>query len=185
MLKRSIILLSFLMLFSCGKNADEKTADAVLSANISLSKGDCQSAINVLEDNGRVNDNAAYLKTLASAYACRAKYSSVVLFSGDLVKIITPAPSGPLNGIATFSTSQVTVQNPLQNDSSFRDLQKAIDILLYAGGIPSTTEPTSAERLKYFTSLEAGDIDAQLLYMMLVQIGKFMYVYGNSSVAGV
>lgn len=182
MLKRSVIFLCLILLFSCGKNVDEKTADAVLSANIALSKGDCQVAIDTLEGNGRVNDNAAYLKTLSSAYACRAGYSTVTFFANDIS--LTPSPA-PLGGTTLYSTSKVTIQNPLQNDASFRDLQKAIDILLYAGGIASTTEPTVAERAKYFTALEAGDINAQLMYMILVQMGKYMHVYGNVSAAGV
>lgn len=178
------ILFAFLslLLFSCGKNADEKTADAILSANISLSKSDCQAAITTLEENGRVNNSAAYLKTLASAYACRAGYSTTVFFSDDLSKAVSPAPLG---GTATFSTSQKTFQNPLQNDASFIDLQTAIDILLYAGGIALTTEPTTTERKKYFSTLEVGDIDALLLYMEFVQLGRFLYVYGNSSALGV
>lgn len=185
MKKWPLILFLLFLTSSCGKNTDEKTADAILSANIALSKGNCQSAITTLESHGRVNDNAAYLKTLASAYACRAGYSTTVLFATNLTKLFTPVPAGPLNGAATFTTSQVTAQNPLQNDPYFRDLQTAIDILLYAGGIASTTEPTATERAKYFSSSEAGDINAQLLYMILVQLGKYMYVYGDSSAAGV
>ncbi len=182
MLKNSIIILSLMLLFSCGKTTDEKTADAILSANIALSKGDCQVAISTLEANGRVNSNAAYLKTLASAYACRAGYSTVTLFATDLAKTVTPAPLG---GTTKYTTSSAAVSSTLQNDSKFKDLQTAINILLYAGGIDSLTEPTSAERAKYFSSSDAGDIDAQLLYMMLVQLGRYMYFYGDSSATGV
>lgn len=182
MLKSFIYFLSLLMLFSCGKNADQKTADAILSANIALSKGNCQNAINVLEENGRVNDNAAYLKTLASAYACRAGYSTLTFFTTDISKTVTPAPLG---GTTTYSTSSAAVQSTLQNDSSYSDLQTAINILLYAGGIPSGTEPTTTERKKYFTSSEVADIDSQLLYMVMVQLGHYMYFYGDSSATGV
>lgn len=182
MLNPLLVFTLFFVLVSCGKNTDEKTADATLSANIALSKGDCQAAINTLEANGRANNNAPYLKTLASAYACRAGYSTVTFFTSDLSKTIIPTPLG---GVTTYTTSQVTVQNPLQNDQKFKDLQTGIDILLYAGGINPTTEPTSAERKKYFSASVAEDIDAQLLYMILVQLGKYMYVYGDASVAGV
>jgi hypothetical protein len=182
MLKYSIFILISLLFFSCGASVDEKTEAAVLSANIALGKGDCQSAINVLEANGRANSNGPYLKTLASAYACRAGYSTVTFFSSDISKTITPAPLG---GTTLYSTSSAAVVTTLQNDEKFKDMQKAIDILLYAGGIDSTTEPTSAERAKYFSATVAGDIDTQLLYLVLAQLGRYMYYYGNADAAGV
>lgn len=182
MLKHLFFVTTMLFLFSCGKSAEEKTADAVLSANISLSKGNCQDAINTLEDNGRVNTNAAYLKTLSSAYACRAGYSTLTFFTDDISKTVTPAPLG---GTTIYSTSDNAVITTLQNDSSYQDLLTAINILLYAGGISAGTEPTSAERARYFNSTEAADIDSQLLYMVLVQLGRYGYFYGDSSATGV
>jgi len=181
MIKPFIYSFVLILLFSCGKNADQKTADAVLSANIALSKGHCQSAIDVLEENGRVNGNAVYLKTLASAYACRAGYSTLTFFTTDIAKTVTPAPLG---GTTTYSTSNAAVTTTLQSDSSFQDMQTAINILLYAGGISSSTEPTTNERKKYFTNSEVADIDSQLLYMMLVQLGRYGYFYGDSSATG-
>lgn len=182
MMRFLIIILALTMLFSCGKNADQKTADAVLSANIALSQGNCQDAITVLEENGRVNTNSAYLKTLASAYACRAGYSTLTFFSTDISKTVTPAPLG---GTTTYSTSSAAVASTLQADQSYQDLRTAINILLYAGGISSTTEPTTAERKKHFSDTEVADIDSQLLYMVLVQLGRYAYFYGDSSATGV
>lgn len=181
-MKSLIFIFALTLLFSCGKNADQKTADAVLSANIALSKGNCQHAIDVLEENGRVNSNAVYLKTLASAYACRAGYSTLTFFTTDISKTVVPAPLG---GTTTYSTSSAAVQSTLQNDSSYSDLKTAINILLYAGGIPSGTEPTTAERKKHFTTSEVADMDSQLLYMVLVQLGRYGYFYGDSSATGV
>lgn len=181
MFKNSIIFLSLILLFSCGKTADQQTADAVLSANIALSKGNCQEAIDTLEANGRVNNNSAYLKTLASGYACRAGYSTLTFFTTDITKTTTPAPLG---GTSIYSTSSAPVQTTLQNDSSFKDLQTAINILLYAGGIDPTVEPTTAERKKHFPTSEVADIDSELLYMTMVQLGRYMHFYGNGSAAG-
>ena len=181
MLKLSLILSTILLLFSCGKTADEETLGVVLSANIALSNGDCQKAIDTLENYGRVNTSAPYLKTLSSAYACRAGYSTVTFFSSDFAKTTTKTPLG---GLTLYSTSSTAVVSTLQNDEVFKDLQKAIDILLYAGGIASDSEPTSAARAKHFSSSVAGDIDSQLLYLVLVQLGRYMYYYGNVSAAG-
>lgn len=170
------------LLFSCGKSSQEEIADAVTSANILLSTRQCQAAIDLLEEIGRKNKNAFYLKALASAYACRAGYSTTTYFGSDIQKTATPAPLG---GMSTYSTSITTLTSPLTLDSKFRDLQTAIDLLLYAGGIPLTTEPKVTERAKYFSASEAGDINAQLTFMMLVQLGKLIRVYGDTNFAGV
>lgn len=181
MLKRSFFLLILFFVFSCGQSAEDKTTSAILSANIFLSKGDCQGAINVLEANGRQVSHAHYLKTLSSAYACRANYSAVTFFADDLGLTTTPPPFG---GSSIYSTSLTTVAGTLQADFYFRDLQTAIDILLYAGGIPTTLEPTALERSRYFTADEAADINSQLLFMLFVQFGKYLHHYGNGSAAG-
>lgn len=168
--------------FSCGKSKDQEIKDAILSANIYLSTRQCQPAIDLLESMGRQNRNAHYLKALSSAYACRAGYSTTVFFGDDVSKTATPSPLG---GMTTYSTSIVETTSPLTEDSNFRDLQTAIDILLYAGGIASTTEPTTVERAKYFSANQAGDINSQLAFMMLVQVGKLMKVYADTNAAGV
>jgi hypothetical protein len=175
--KWPILFIVLIFVFSCGKTTDEETQDVVLNASIELSRGNCQDAIDILEAHGRKTKNAQYLKALSSAYACRAGYSTVTFYADDISKTVTPAPFG---GTSLYSTSQVTTQNPFEDDPQVKDLQTAIDILLYAGGIASTTEPTSTERTKYFTTAELADLNAQLLYMMLVQYGKFAYNYGNT-----
>ncbi len=180
-IKPSLFLAVLLLCFSCGKSTDQEIKDTVLEANIHLSRYECQPAIDMLESLGRQNTNAYYLKALSSAYACRAKYSTVVFFTSDIEKSTSPSPLG---GMTTYTTSLVPVSSSLTNDSKFRDLQTAIDILLYAGGIPKDTEPTVVERGKNFSLNQVGDINAQLLYMMLVQTGKFMEYYGNTDAGG-
>ena len=182
LVKSSFLIAVLLLSFSCGKSTEDEIKDNIDSANILLSTRQCQSAIDLLEGMGRQNKNAHYLKALSSAYACRAGYSTTVFFGTDIEKTATP---GPLGGMTTYSTSLVSVTNPLTNDSNFRDLQTAIDILLYAGGIPATTEPTTVERAKYFSANQAGDINSQLVFMILVQTGKLLKVYGNTDDAGV
>lgn len=182
MLKSVLFILFSLSLFSCGTSTDEKLKEVILDAQIALGASNCQYAIDVLEGHGRENRSAAYLKTLSSAYACRAGYSTPTFFTNDFPLTATPAPLG---GTTLYSTSTVTTTtNPLQDDTSFIDLQTAIDILLYAGGVAATTNPTTTERAKYFTSDEAGEINSQLLFMQLVQLGKYMYVYGDGSATG-
>lgn len=176
-----VLSLSMMALFSCGKKTEDEVKDAVLSANILLSTSQCQAAIDLLEAIGKQPRNAQYLKTLASAYACRAGYSTPVFFGTDIAKTATPSPLG---GITLYTTSQVTTTSPLVNDSSYKDLQYAINVLLYAGGIDNTTEPRATERAKYFGQNEQGDINTQVAFMMMVQLGKLVKVYTDANVAG-
>ncbi|AUN97219.1 hypothetical protein DOM21_15565 [Bacteriovorax stolpii] len=182
LVKNSLFILACTLFVACGKSTEEEVKDAVLSANILLSRKECQPAIDLLEGMGRQNKNANYLKALSSAYACRAGYSTITFFADDISKTASPAPLG---GMTLYSTSQVTATSPLTDDSKFRDLQTAIDILSYAGGIASTVEPSSAERLKYFSVNQAGDINTQLAFMVLVQTGKLMKVYSDANSSGV
>lgn len=182
MLKNLLLTISILGLLSCGKSTDEKVDAAVLGANIALSKGNCQTAIDELESVGRQDKHARYLKTLASAYACKAGYSVVTFFASDIAKSATPAPLG---GATLYSTSQATVTGALADDEKFNNLQMAIDILLYAGGLASTAEPFATTRATHFTADEAADINSQLLFMMMAQLGKYMHYYADTSTTGI
>ena len=177
------IFISIAFLNSCGKSADEEITGAILSANISLSKGDCQSAIDTLNAIAYQSRNASFLKTLSAAYACRAGFSVVHFFANDLVLTATHTPS--LGGMSMYSTSLNTVSGALENNSSFSDLQRAIDILLYAGEISSTSEPLSSERAKHFGSKELSEINSQLGFMIMAQLGKYMHFYADTSTTGV
>ncbi len=177
------IFISIAFLNSCGKSADEEITGAILSANISLSKGDCQSAIDTLTAIAYQSRNASFLKTLSAAYACRSGFSVVQFFANDLVLTATHSPS--LGGMSMYSTSLDTVTGALENNTNFSDLQRAIDILLYAGGIASTTEPLSTERAKYFSSKELSEINSQLSFMIMAQLGKYMHFYADTSTTGV
>lgn len=183
--KYTFFIACLMLSVSCGKSKDQEIKDAILGANNYLSQKNCQPAIDLLEGMGRQNTNASYLKVLASAYACKAGYSSVAYAGGpgsDVEKTTMPTPLG---GMTTYSTSLVTLTSPLSSDEKFQALQTAIDILLYAGGISSTTEPTSSERAKHFSLNQAGDINTELLFMMMVQAGRMMKVYGNTDIGGV
>lgn len=181
-IKKILFIAAIFLLFSCGKSKEQEVKDAILEANIFLSTYNCQPAIDLLESVGRQNTNAYYLKALSTAYACRGGYSSVTLFGTDIEKTASPAPLG---GLTTYSTSTETFTSPLTRDLKYRDLQTAIDILLYAGGIPLTLEPTAAARSTRFSASHAGDINAQIAFMLLVQAGRFMKVYANADESGV
>lgn len=171
-------LLSLLLFSSCGSDTEDAVELAIEAANSYLTNGDCTGAINELEDIGRQNKNGVYLRTLASAYACRAGYSTQTLFETDIGKFGTPSQLG---GLATFTTSS-SMDGP--ENQAYEDLQTAINILLYAGGLATDKDPTMSRRSLVFDSSTAGDINAMIMYLTMVQLGKYLYFYGNSDVTG-
>lgn len=170
-----------LIVASCGKLSDEdKREVAVEKAYLLMSAGDCAKAISTLESAPSSDTDARYLKTLSQAYACRAGYSTVQLFGSDLTNF--GGAGSFLNDLARFSTSTLMTEVDSVN---FEDLQHAIDILLYAGGIASTKQPTAARRSLYFTTDDAGEINAQLSYLILVQMGMYFRYFGNMDSTGI
>lgn len=82
LIKHSLFIAICTLFLACGKTTEEEVKDAILSANIYLSRSECQPAIDLLEGMGRQNKNPYYLKALSSAYACRAGYSTITFFCG-------------------------------------------------------------------------------------------------------
>ncbi|HAZ11836.1 MAG: hypothetical protein A2X86_07710 [Bdellovibrionales bacterium GWA2_49_15] len=177
-LTASFLVIS-LLLVGCSKSAKQKKEDAIVSANILLTKKKCDAAITLLESVGRDVSDVNYLKALASAYACKGGFSVLKLFADDLPLISSPAPMG---GATRFSTS-VDMDSPTY--AQYLSLQTAIDILLYAGGISTTLDPTVARRAALFSAADAKEINAFLMYLLLAQLGRYFYFYSNANAAGV
>ena len=70
-------------------------------------------------------------------------------------------------------------------NSDYEDLWVAIDALLFAGGIPLDVNPTVNRRAESFGTGDLTDIHTFALYLSLVQLGKYLFYYGNSSSSGV
>lgn len=160
-------------LSACGADEEQTIDDAVDVAQSYLTTGDCQRAIDTLEDIGRHPEHYRYVKTLATGYACRAGYSTPNLYGNDLTKIGTPSLLG---GMGVFTTSDL-MESP--DDPNFEDLQTAMNVLLYSGEITETQNPTSERRSRYFSSSEVANMDTLLLYLTMVQIGMFVNYYGD------
>jgi hypothetical protein len=102
----------------------------------------------------------------------------VAFFGTDVSKIDGANIEG---SFSTFSTSPLTSGYTPDTDTKFKDLQTAIDVLLYAGNLST---PSHAGRSTYFSSRELGNISTQALYLLVAQLGKFGKYYGNSSSSG-
>lgn len=180
MAKRLLLFLILIGLGACGKqSADEVRTSAIESADFFLTNGRCQDAIDVLENAGRDSKNARYIKKLASAYACRAGFEAARFFDEDL-SLIATAPS-ELGGLARFRVSKLMSAS---DDQDYLDMQTAVNLLLYAGGLSTSLSPSSAARRAALGNDDGKEIDAFLMYLLLNHFGQYLYHYGNTSTSG-
>lgn len=171
-------VLLLIMLVSCGASDSTELDNVIDSALSSLTQGDCQSAIEELEEFGRQTDHALYLRVLASAYACRAGYSTTDLFTKFQDPLFTTALSTKYVGtFSAYLDSSKTMDDP--QNQEFLDLQEAIDMLLYAGGIDKDIDPTMTRRGFYFGTDDQEALNAMIMYLTIVQLGKYGYLYAN------
>lgn len=135
----------------------------------------CQKAIDALEDVGMQARDPRYLQALASAYACRGKFSELILFE-DIASI----DSDFENFFASLASLPSSAQTEAES-AEFLDLQRAIDALLYSGG---RTTPSAAEMKIIFGNRQGTNLNMQTLYMILVQLGRFNRWYGRTDTTG-
>lgn len=174
---RSLFILAILLfLTSCGKTPDEEVNEAIDIALTHLSHNKCEAAIDVLEDVGRDKENPIYLQVLASAYACRAKFSELDFFDTELDKIDT-STTGLMKSLTTLKWSD---QDEADQDD-YVATREALDILLNV----DSSQPSQAAREDKYGIRKAGDMGVQALFLALSQLGKFVHFYGNVNATGV
>lgn len=173
-----LFILPLFLLAGCGASGEAEAENAIQAAVSELTRGNCSGAISQIESVPYQPLNVRFVKTYASAYACRAGYSTPTFFQDDLPKIGDPSLFGSL---ARFSTSS-TMNEP--REDSYMDLQVALNALLYAGDIPRNRDPTSQRRVDRLGADNVKDLHSQLLYLLLVQLGKYNYFYGDSDNGG-
>lgn len=173
------IILALFLISSCGADKALVVEQTLESVENFLTNGKCAEAIAKIATIDNQPKNSLYLKLKASAFACRAGYSTTSFFTKDLSKV---TGTSLMSGLATFTTS---AGFDGAGNAAYDDIQLAIDTLAYAGGLSTAANPTSAKRKLVFTSKENAEIDSYLLYLTLVQLGKFVYYYGSASATGV
>lgn len=172
-----LIVLSLVLISACSSGNKEKVESAIDTAlyYLSLPTPNCQKAIEELEKLGRQPLNPLYLRTLSSAYACRGDFSELNLF-GYIDNISS--------NVASFFGSLTTLGMAPQataESAEFLDVQRALDILLHAG---DQTTPSYANLVTLFGARHANNLSLQALYMLLTQLGRFNYFYGNVNATG-
>lgn len=170
-----IFLTISLTLSSCGKD-EGNVDDAIDNANLLLTQKNCSGALAALNKVGYQNQNSRYLQTYASAYACLSGFSEITFFGSDVDKI-TAGNTTFLPSLATFTTSATTSST----DASYTNLKTAINTLLYAGGLTASSQ---ANRAGIFGTDDASNMSIQAMYMILAQLGKYVYLHGNTNTSG-
>ena len=169
-MRLAIILLLTLILTSCAKNPSEIVDEAIDVALTKLSDGDCDGAIDVLEDAERDTSNAIYLQVLASAYACRAGFDE----RDFLLNQITKIDSDPTNFMKSLTTLSLSDESEADSEA-YLDLRESLEVLLYV----DSDQPSQAAREVKYGVRKAGDMGVQALFLSLTQLGKFLHFYGN------
>jgi hypothetical protein len=170
---RVFLALTLVLLVSCSKNNEEKINKAIDVAQSHLSRNRCDEAIKVLEEAGS-SRNPIYLQVLASGYACRAGYSTIDFLLDDLSSIDTTSPSDLFPSISTLSLSEETSVE----SANYRNLRTALSLLL------SGANPSHASRVAAYGERKAGDMSVQILFLSIVQLGKFLSYYGSVDTNG-
>jgi hypothetical protein len=177
-LKPLIIFLLLFLCVSCGQDSEDERSDAVRSAHIYLTQRDCEKAYAELTDAGYTATDGRYLQALADTHACRIGYSTTTLVSSDFSLFGSPSTLGSM---ARFHLSEKMTSF---DDYDYVQMQEAIDLLLYAGGIARDRNPTASERVRLLGDDIGGDINIQLVYFLLTQLGMYVRHYGNTSSGG-
>ena len=162
-------------LYGCGSSDGDKVNFAVTEAEIYLNSGDCTSALNVLNEIGNQKTSTRYLMTLASAYGCKAGYSSTGIYS-----TFTSFSSGldATNPFGQLTKAPTATSMTTGDDVDFLNLQSAINTLLYAGGLSTANNPSTSSRATIFSNDDAFDMNVLIFYMLFDQLGRYAYYYG-------
>ncbi|HXH32291.1 MAG TPA: hypothetical protein VNJ01_15940 [Bacteriovoracaceae bacterium] len=174
-----LILLPFLLILfaACGKGIEQETQETIDVALTYLTDGKCTEAIDALEAIDRQNTNGVYLQVLASAYACRAGYNELDFIAIDVPTINTTSASLLFKSISILSLSDETEAD----SAEYADFRTALNVLLNSNGAP---KPSQVARTVAFGVRRSGDMGVQLLFLSVVELGKFLNYYGNVNSVG-
>jgi hypothetical protein len=170
------IVLFLLGLVSCAQNPKEQVAEAIDIALSHLSDGDCDKALDALEEVKEGKENPIYLQVLASAHACKASFNEISFVATDLASITTSSVTTIFRSFARMSLSD-------EEEADSDDYQAILDGITVL--LSSTSgAPSQDKRNQIFGSRKASDMGIQALILNVVNLGKFLNYYGNVNSSG-
>lgn len=158
------------MISSCGNNPEEEAYQAIDQALSLLSEEKCAEAIKILEDLEDQDENPVWIKTLASAYACKAGIQ-MIRFIDDDVEAIDENLLFQSISLLSFSDESST------NSEAYLALRQSLTIL-------GRSDFKQATRTADFGPRHGEDMGVQVLIYSLIQFGKYLNWYGNVDSVG-
>lgn len=175
-LKILVLFFLSLLISACGSDS-EKVQNAIDEANFLLNQENCTGARKVLDEVGYQRNNARYIAVYSTTYACEANFTTVNFFANDLGDLNTTT-GGIFGSLASFSTSSLMTS---AEDLDFTKLQQAINTILYSGG---QSDSASSTRIGLFGATQAAALHTQAVYMVLVNLGRWLRYHGNANASG-
>ena len=176
-IKTVFVLFLTISLATCGKlTGKQKIEQAITDAHRFLTEQKCGEALAALNKVSFQTSNPDYLSAYASAQACRSDFREPAFFANSVDSIGTE--NGTLLPSLTTMPTSVTSSSIDQN---YQALSAAIDTLLYAGDID---DPSHTNRVDALGEEAAQNLSLQTLYMVLVKLGKYFYLHGNTDASG-
>ncbi len=174
-MKKIIVSIFFLLFFiSCADISEEQKED-ILTAQLFLTDGQCQDALNILDAMTDITTNARWYQTYASAQACFTSFNEITFFGTDIDTLDTTDDETSFRSMALFSTSDDMTS---ATDIDYANLYAAVNTLISAGGV---TIYDWADRQEVFSSSDNTNISMQALYMVLAALGEYFFHFGNAN----
>lgn len=181
LLRNILLSICFVITASCGESREEEADSRMVSAEHLLTVGDCDAALKKLQSFPARPEEARYVKLLASAYACKGEYTTTALI-GELETLFSAGIGANfISSLTTMATSQ-TNDGPINRD--YAEIFLAINALLFSGQTSTSENPSAAFRAEDFNTNESDEINSFLFYLILTEIGKYFYHYGDTDNAG-
>jgi hypothetical protein len=165
-----ILILCLGLATSCGNNPDEEAYQAIDEALTLLSSDKCDEAIELLEDLTKQDDNPVYIKTLASAYACKAGFSEIHFVDQDIPAI---DENVLFQSVSILSYSDESVVD----SANYLAMKRAFEIL-------GRKDFKQATRNSDYGHRHGEDMGVQVLVYSLMELGKYLNWYGNVDASG-
>lgn len=163
---------------SCARTEKQLVDSSKREAMYHLTKGSCSKAKEALDQVDYQTDDSEYIRLYSDVYGCRAGYSQLSTVVNNLSSVSANA-TDLFRTLAAFPSSQ---EETAADSTAYTNLQLAITELLKGG---TAAETSATARIAKFGERGAGDMHFQALFLILIQMGKFLKYHGDTDANGV
>jgi hypothetical protein len=171
------LLLIIVFSVSCAKTEDELVISAKREAMYWLTKGECSKAKSALDQVDYQSKDDEYIRLYADVYGCKAGYSQLDTVIENLSSL-TATSADLFKSLAAFPSSQLETA---ADSTAYVNINKAIFELLRGG---ASAETSATTRISKFGATGAGDMHFQALFLILINMGKYLKYHGDAGAYG-